>query len=424
MVMKNKVLEDMANEIMIAEKLNNHKEIAAILGVKENTFSNWMNKYKGSKFSKELIMFFYWYLWVVEKKQINDQESFIHKICEKGINVGEYLKNHDDVLEKARQEFNERYNKYKNSLVANNRNLQDLDDNQKEKPENNTQETVEEEFAEDSREEEQEGLIQEEIEEETEDNIQKAGQQFADDNQEEGKELRNDIIKYDLGKKDLQKLAEMKEKEITDLLDKRRKLSSSNPKKSLKEIEKKIQATIDEEIKILETLAGHYNDPEALYGLAVIYNSKIYQNANKEDYFKWLLKCAETFNFRDSVEKAENRDMDVALGALKECGDYYLNNVSASSVEGKILKSAFKYISYYIAVKTKYYPCIPIEEGGFSIQPYIGKSINTKDDIISKYKYKEQYVKSLTELEKKSIYENIKCRKLLNVINKEIGKTQ
>ena len=76
--------------------------------------------------------------------------------------------------------------------------------------------------------------------------------------------------------------------------------------------EKKLQKTIDEEIDILEKLT-EYGDSEAMYGLAMIYNSNVYQNANKKDYFKWLLKCAETFDFRSSVKNAKNRKKDYAL---------------------------------------------------------------------------------------------------------------
>lgn len=424
----------------IAEKEDIKQEIiGVIIGTPASTLSSWKESknskdfFKGVRIHERHIKLFYWYLKIEKKEAITDVETFIKKMKEYSeIDVSKFFENKENKsLEEIAKEFEEAYNK----------NLQNRDNSQKEEQpqdliqeedteqaEDNIKEEKEGKSADDSlNEEEEERFSQEEISEERGDNDQKAReQQFTDDNHEEGIESKNVVTtKIDVTTKDLQLLAKEREQEIEYLLDERTKLTGSKNKKTLKKNEKKLQKTIDEEISKLEKLT-EYGDSEAMYGLAMIYDSNVYQNANKKDYFKWLLKCAETFDLRSSVKKAKNGKKDFALGALRKCGDY-LNNLPEPPVEGKILTAAYNYIDYYIAEKTKYYPSIPIDppEGkGFSIQPYLGKSANKsvdiKKDIVKEYK--EQYDKLLMQFEKKIIHENIRCKRLLNIISEEIKK--
>lgn len=418
--MSNNAMGDIINTIMEVENMQK-KDIAAVLDVGDSNISNWKRQFKGVKFNDKLIMLFCWYIKAKDGEMVTDKEIFLQKMKEyQDIDARSYLEKKDNkYLQNITEELNSNLDDYIDSRTVNASNPQERDDSQKEEEEGKSAEDSLNEVGE-------ECFSQEETSEERGDNDQKAReQQFADDNHEEGIGSKNVNIKYDVTTKDLRCLAKEREQEIGDLLDERTKLTVSKNKKMLKKMEKKLQKTIDEEIDILEKLT-EYGDSEAMYGLAMIYNSNVYQNANKNDYFKWLLKCAETFDFRSSVKNAKNRKKDFALGALKKCGDY-LNNLPEPSVEGEILTAAYDYIDYYIAEKTKYYPSIPIDppEGkGFSIQPYLGKSANKsvdiKDGIVNKYK--EQYDKSWLLFEKKSIHENIRCKRLLNIISEEIKK--
>lgn len=474
---------DIINTIMKVENMQ-EKDIAAVLDVGTSRISNWIHEFKGVKFNDELIMLFCWYIKLKDNETISDKKTFIEKMKKyQDIDVSNYLKKDNKSLQEIIEKFEKKYYDYKNPQTVNTGSPQELDDSQKEEQpqglvqedteqsEDNIQEEEKGKSAEDSLneegkecfsqeempEEQVQDLIQEEDTEQSEDNIQdeKEGksaedslnevgeecfsqeetseergdndqktreQQFVDDNHEEGIGLK------DVTTKDLRILAKKREREIGDLLDERTKLTVSKNKKMLKKNEKKLQKTIDEEIDILEKLT-EYGDSEAMYGLAMIYNSNVYQNANKNDYFKWLLKCAETFNFISSVKKAnkKKRKEDFALSALRGCGDY-LNNLPEPSDEGEILTSAFNYIVCYIAEKTKYYPSIhiPTEREDFSIQRYLSKSANKpmdiKDTKINKYKYKEQYDKLLAKFEKESIHSDTRCEKLINIIKEEIEK--
>ena len=437
--MKPNAMRKIIKKIVEKEDMQ-QKRIAAIIDVPQSTLSSWKES-KDSKDSKDSyksvyiheshIKLYYWYLKIEEKEAITDEETFTKKMDEhQEIDVSKFFENKENKsLEEIAKEFEEAYKNLRNQDNSQKEEqAQDLiQEEDMEQSEDNIQEEKEEgKSADDSLNEVgEECFRQEEISEERGDNDQKAReQQFADDNHEEGIGSKNVNIKYDVTKKDLRFLAEERDQEVEYLLDERTKLTVSKNKKILMKNEKKLQKTIDEEIDILEKLT-EYGDSEAMYGLAMIYNSNVYQNANKKDYFKWLLKCAETFDFRSSVKNAKNRKIDYALGALKKCGDY-LNNLPEPSVEGEILTAAYDYIDYYIANKTNYYPRIPIDspEGeGFSIQPYLGKSVNKVDikkNIVNKYK--EQYDKLWMLFEKILIHENIRSKRLLNIISEEIKK--
>ena len=434
--MSNNAMGDIINTIMKVENMQ-EKDIAAVLDVGTSRISNWIHEFKGVKFNDELIMLFCWYIKLKDNETISDKKTFIEKMKKyQDIDVSNYLKKDNKSLQEIIEKFEKKYYDYKNPQTVNTGSPQELDDSQKEEQpqglvqedteqsEDNIQDEKEGKSAEDSLNEVgEECFSQEETSEERGDNDQKTReQQFVDDNHEEGIGLK------DVTTKDLRILAKKREREIGDLLDERTKLTVSKNKKMLKKNEKKLQKTIDEEIDILEKLT-EYGDSEAMYGLAMIYNSNVYQNANKNDYFKWLLKCAETFNFISSVKKAnkKKRKEDFALSALRGCGDY-LNNLPEPSDEGEILTSAFNYIVCYIAEKTKYYPSIhiPTEREDFSIQRYLSKSANKpmdiKDTKINKYKYKEQYDKLLAKFEKESIHSDTRCEKLINIIKEEIEK--